>query len=350
MEKPKKSSLFKRVATALVLAPLTIALIYAGSPWINVLALVFGAMLSWEWAHMVPNRNAPFYATAYTTSLSAAVLLNCPAAVAAVVAGASLLVWFKARGEERRNLLTLGVPYISVGIGSLIWLFGTVGFVTTLWFLIMVWCVDIGGYVVGCNLKGPKLAPKISPNKTWSGLIGGVVFSVAASVVFSHLFSLHANALFYAVFGGVIAVIAQIGDLVESYIKRSIGIKDSSNLIPGHGGVFDRVDGLIFTAPLVALWFKLQGCAASRLTSFPSVLARNCGDGGTGREPTGKSPRFRWAVTVSFWVTTMRRRPATAKHQNSVRKKRNLLFSIKARQRSWLSLWQDRCLTICLQF
>lgn len=125
--------------------------------------------------------------------------MNCPAAVAAVVAGASLLVWFKARGEERRNLLTLGVPYISVGIGSLIWLFGTVGFVTTLWFLIMVWCVDIGGYVVGCNLKGPKLAPKISPNKTWSGLIGGVVFSVAASVVFSHLFSLHANALFYAV-------------------------------------------------------------------------------------------------------------------------------------------------------
>ena len=241
MEKPKKSSLFKRVATALVLAPLTIALIYAGSPWINVLALVFGAMLSWEWAHMVPNRNAPFYATAYTASLSAAVLLNCPAAVAAVVAGASLLVWFKARGEERRNLLTLGVPYISVG---------------TLWFQIMVWCVDIGGYVVGCNLKGPKLAPKISPNKTWSGLIGGVVFSVAASVVFSHLFSLHANALFYAVFGGVIAVIAQIGDLVESYIKRSIGIKDSSNLIPGHGGVFDRVDGLIFTAPLVALWFK----------------------------------------------------------------------------------------------
>lgn len=86
MEKPKKSSLFKRVATALVLAPLTIALIYAGSPWINVLALVFGAMLSWEWAHMVPNRNAPFYATAYTASLSAAVLLNCSAAVAAVVA------------------------------------------------------------------------------------------------------------------------------------------------------------------------------------------------------------------------------------------------------------------------
>lgn len=256
MEKPKKSSLFKRVATAVVLAPLTIALIYAGSPWINVLALVFGALLSWEWAHMVPNGKAPFYATAYTTALSASVLLGCPAAIAAVVAGTALLVWLKAKGEARQNLLTLGVLYISVGIGSLIWLFSTVGFVTTLWFLIMVWCVDIGGYVVGCNLKGPKLAPKISPNKTWSGLIGGVMFSVIASVAFSHVFSLHANALFYAVFGGVIAVIAQIGDLVESYIKRSLGIKDSSNLIPGHGGVFDRVDGLIFAAPLVVLWFK----------------------------------------------------------------------------------------------
>ena len=256
MEKPKKSSLFKRVITALILAPLTIVLIYAGSPWINILALVFGAMLSWEWAHMVPNVNKPFYATAYTTALSVAVLLDCPVAIAAVVVGTALLVWFKAVGEERRNLLTLGVLYISVGIGSLIWLFNTVGFVTTLWFLIMVWCVDIGGYVVGCNLKGPKLAPKISPNKTWSGLIGGVVFSVVASIIFSHLFNLHANTLFYAVFGGVIAVVAQIGDLVESYIKRSIGIKDSSNLIPGHGGVFDRVDGLIFAAPLVVLWFK----------------------------------------------------------------------------------------------
>lgn len=256
MEKPKNSSLLKRVVTALVLAPLTIAVIYAGSPWINVLALVFGAMLCWEWANMVPNRNTPFYVAAYTTALASAVLLVNPFAIMLVVVGTTVLVWCKSKSEARRNLLTLGVLYISVGIGALIWLYNTVGFVTTLWFLIMVWCVDIGGYVVGCNLKGPKLAPKISPNKTWSGLIGGVLFSVIASIVFSFIFGSHANYIFYAVFGAVIAVIAQIGDLVESYIKRSIGIKDSSNLIPGHGGVFDRVDGLIFSAPLVVLWFK----------------------------------------------------------------------------------------------
>lgn len=256
MEKPKKSSLYKRIVTALLLTPLTIAVLYAGHPYLNVLALIFGSMLAWEWANMVPNKGSSFYTAAYTAALAAAVLMTCPYAIAGVIIGAAALVWVKAKGEARRNLLTLGVLYISVGIGSLVWLYNVVGFVTTLWFLIMVWSVDVGGYVVGCNLKGPKLAPKISPNKTWSGLIGGVLFSVIASIIFSFIFGSHANVVFYAVFGGVIAVIAQIGDLVESYIKRSLGIKDSSNLIPGHGGVFDRVDGLIFAAPLVVLWFK----------------------------------------------------------------------------------------------
>lgn len=256
MEKPKKSSIVKRMITALILAPLTIAVIYAGAPWINVFALVFGSMLAWEWAHMVPNKNSSVYSIIYTAALASSILLYSPLAIALVIVGAAVLVWVKAQGERHRNLLTLGVLYISIGIGSLIWLFNVVGFVTTLWFVLMVWFVDIGGYVVGCNLKGPKLAPKISPNKTWSGLIGGVLFSVVASILFSFIFGSHSNYIFYAVFGGIIAVIAQIGDLVESYIKRSLGIKDSSNLIPGHGGVFDRVDGLIFAAPLVVLWFK----------------------------------------------------------------------------------------------
>lgn len=256
MEKSKKSSLVKRTVTALVLAPATLALIYLGHPYLNALALVAGAMLSWEWDNMVPHRGSTVYVVCYVTALAAAVLMTCPLMIALIIAGATLLVWVKARGEGRRNLLTLGVPYIAVGIGSLVWLYNTVGFVTTIWFVFMVWGVDVGAYLVGSTLKGPKLAPKISPNKTWSGLIGGMLFSVLLSIAFSYFFGAFANYAFYAILGAVIAVIAQIGDLFESHIKRSLGIKDSSNLIPGHGGVFDRVDGLIFSAPFVVLLFK----------------------------------------------------------------------------------------------
>lgn len=256
MEKSKKSSLIKRTITALVLAPVTIAAIYFGHPYLNVLALIAGAALAWEWDNMVPNRGATVYVVSYVTAMAAAVLMTSPLMIALVIVGATLLVWNKAKGEARRNLLTLGVPYIAVGLGSLVWLYNFVGFTATIWFLIMVWGVDVGGYFVGSTLKGPKLAPKISPNKTWSGLIGGMAFSVIASVIFSYVFGAYTNHLVYAVLGAIIAVIAQIGDLFESHIKRSLGIKDSSNLIPGHGGVFDRIDGLIFAAPFVALLFK----------------------------------------------------------------------------------------------
>ena len=256
MEKSKTSSIVKRIVTALILVPVTVGVLYAGYPYVQVMALVFGGMMAWEWSNMVPNKGTGTYGIVYALAVATAVFASCPWAVAAVVAGAAVLVWIKARGEVRRHLLTLGVLYISIGIGSLVWLYGQVGFLDTMWFLLMVWGVDTGGYVVGSTVKGPKLAPKISPNKTWSGLLGGVVLSVLVSIAYSYAFTEQDHVLFYAVLGGIIAVIAQIGDLVESYIKRSLGIKDSSNLIPGHGGAFDRIDGLIFAAPLVFLLFR----------------------------------------------------------------------------------------------
>ena len=126
-------------------------------------------------------------------------------------------------------------------------------------FVIIVWATDIGGYIVGKSLKGPKLAPKISPNKTWSGLLGGMALASFCSWGYLYLFGINDWRL--AIAGAIVAVIEQIGDLVESAIKRHLKIKDSSTLIPGHGGVFDRIDGLIFTAPFVFLllfyWFSI---------------------------------------------------------------------------------------------
>ena len=256
MEKSKLNSLIKRSITALILVPFTIFVLFLGYPYVEIMTMVFGGMLAWEWATMVPNKKAPVYAILYTIALSTSVFIDSWLGFLIVLLGAMLVAWFKGKDEERRGLLLLGVPYISVGLGSVVWLYDLVGFIVTLWFLIVVWCVDIGGYVVGCSLKGPKLAPKISPNKTWSGLLGGVLFSVIASVIFCHLLNVDQHSFFYGALAAVIAVIAQIGDLVESAIKRSLGLKDSSNLIPGHGGVFDRIDGLIFAAPFVYVLFR----------------------------------------------------------------------------------------------
>ncbi len=255
MEKTKLMSLFKRTLSALVLIPLIIFCLYAGYPFIQIFALVFGSMLAWEWSHMVPNSRGAFYSTLYTVTLGVAILTGFSPIFWLFLFCAIILSWFKASKEYRRNLLVLGVPYISIGIGSIVWLYELVGFFVTFWFFLIVWAMDTGGYVFGCTIKGPKLAPKVSPNKTWAGLIGGVALAVGATAVFIYFVGASNHLLYYGMIAAVVAIISQIGDLVESYIKRSLNIKDSSNLIPGHGGVFDRVDGLIFAAPFVFVLF-----------------------------------------------------------------------------------------------
>ena len=105
--------------------------------------------------------------------------------------------------------------------------------------------------IVGKTFGGPKLAPIISPKKTWSGLLGGVLVSMLVGLICSIMFK--GSATFFIILSGILAVIEQISDLLESKFKRHFNVKDSGNLIPGHGGIMDRVDGLTLTAPIVAL-------------------------------------------------------------------------------------------------
>lgn len=256
MEKTKLGSLLKRIVTSLILAPTVIGCLYVGYPLVQLLVFLAGAMLAWEWSRMVPNSRGAFYTALYTFVVGVAVLLGSWFAFFLSLFVGMVLAFVKSKGETRRKLLILGVPYISVGLGAIVWLYELVGFAVTLWFVLVIWAVDVGGYVVGCNLKGPKLAPKISPNKTWSGLIGGMLFSVGISTAVCWYVGALPHALYYGMLAAMIALIAQIGDLVESAIKRSLNLKDSSDLIPGHGGVFDRVDGLIFAAPIVYIFFR----------------------------------------------------------------------------------------------
>lgn len=252
--KSKLNSFLKRVATSLVLIPVVIACVIFGYPTLYLLALLGAALLSWEWANMVPNSRPTFYAMNYFFVAMVAVLMNPIIIPALVMVVAFTIAFCKSKGEDNRKLLLLGVPYIACGIGSIVSIYSAYGPYIVLWFMFVVWGVDIGGYFVGSTVKGPKLAPKISPNKTWSGLLGGVLLSVAVSYGVMVLFKVSPQvSVYYLIMAGIIAAIAQVGDLIESYIKRRLDIKDSSNLIPGHGGIFDRIDGLIFAAPFAYL-------------------------------------------------------------------------------------------------
>jgi phosphatidate cytidylyltransferase len=147
-------------------------------------------------------------------------------------------------------LLYIGVPALSlVAIRQVppngLWLMLPV--------FVAVWATDTGALFAGNLLKGPKLWPALSPNKTWAGFLGGILFgALGAMAVF---FFLHANLLYGAALGASAAVVGHAGDLFESWTKRRVGRKDSGSLIPGHGGVLDRIDSILFVAPVAALVF-----------------------------------------------------------------------------------------------
>lgn len=249
MAKSKLNSFFKRLITTLVLVPVVVGCVLSGKEAVSLLALGVAALLSWEWAHMLKGRSEGFAALSYLLAVVAAVMMSPYYIAAGVIVFLSLLGCFCWRRDKHLFLRVLGVPYIAIGIGFIMALYNQYGAGIVMWYMCAVWAVDIGGYLFGSTLRGPKLAPKISPNKTWAGLFGGMLLSVAISWFGCHLFGgdkYLANAVILA---GIITIIAQIGDLIESAMKRHLGIKDSSNLIPGHGGIFDRIDGLIFAAP-----------------------------------------------------------------------------------------------------
>lgn len=203
--------------------------------------------------------------------VSAAILL--PLALSAIIAGG---MWFSAlvlsgavlMGYEWNQLITAkghvpekkwhfaGIAYVGAPCLALLYL-REQGLPLTLWLFAVIWSLDIGAYFTGKTFGGPKLAPKISPGKTWSGLAGGVL----SAMVIGGLISVFAggNSLHMTILASLLAVIAQIGDLFESWVKRHYGVKDSGNLIPGHGGILDRVDGLVPTAPILAIANLLFG-------------------------------------------------------------------------------------------
>jgi phosphatidate cytidylyltransferase len=247
-----------RILSAIVLAIVVLAATLAGGTAFHLVAAAIGLLIYYEWSTITGLADVNFKTNAFGWLIIALIAFNIvlgegDLSVPLLCGGAITTVLLVVLGYGSW-WLPAGVVYAGLSAISLAAIRGDnqAGFVATLFVFAVVWGTDILAYFVGRAIGGPKLAPRISPGKTWSGAIGGAVAGVVASAiltlgVFSRL-SLWTMALAF-----LLSVASQIGDLFESFIKRRFKVKDSSHLIPGHGGVMDRVDGLVFACFLAFL-------------------------------------------------------------------------------------------------
>lgn len=252
------SQLGKRLAAAVLLMAVTLGALWAGLPiWAFFVTLGAGAM-NWEWARLVGGGvldRSGYIAIAAVAGLDLYLGFAGDLPVAFLLLALAAAIVLLASGDTRwsgRLWRAAGVLYVGLPSFALIWLRGdpVQGFSTCLWILFLVWAIDTAAYFVGRAVGGPKLAPRISPRKTWAGLAGGCAAAAAVSVVAAAWTG--GNLVALAALGIALAFVEQGGDLVESAVKRHFRVKDSSELIPGHGGVLDRVDGLVAVAIAVA--------------------------------------------------------------------------------------------------
>jgi phosphatidate cytidylyltransferase len=276
-------NLFLRVASAAVLVPVVLVALYLGG---DVFAL--GLLLVWcvgfgEWVRLTdpatPKGVRVVLIMALVALLGMGELL--PADKAWMGLGGTLLLmgeFARFFSKDRRAWtgygVAAGLAYLGASGMALLRLrdIPVGGFAVTLYLLLAVWGTDTGAFIAGRLIGGPKLAPKISPKKTWAGLLGGMALAGAFGYGAAAFSAAHgvawpdpARAAWVAV---ALAVVAQMGDLFESFLKRRAGVKDSGSLIPGHGGVLDRIDGLVTAAIALDLVLTFAGQAALGLPVY----------------------------------------------------------------------------------
>lgn len=207
-----KSDLLPRVVSGIVLVIIAGADLWFGGWAFALLLAIGGGLVLWEWLALVRKM-------AIGGGLRAVLMLMGPLAVVGAIAGLWVI---------REEL----------------------GFTAALWVFAMVWATDIGAYFAGRAFGGARLAPKISPSKTWSGLFGGMIAALVVGATLGDRADIQGVPLWI---GLLMGLLAQLGDLGQSWMKRKAGVKDSGRIIPGHGGVFDRVDGLLPVAILLGV-------------------------------------------------------------------------------------------------
>ncbi len=206
-------SLKPRIISASVLVPMVLSITYIGGIYFTLMVLMGGLLMIWEWQDMVRRAPSNF--------------------------------WY-----------IIGIIYTCGACFSILYI-RQIDLYLMLWLCLLVWATDIGAYFTGLSIGGAKIWPAVSPKKTWAGLIGGILASIATCGIFGIFVPEHAESKW--IMGGMLlALLSQVGDFFESGVKRKFGVKDSSNLIPGHGGILDRVDGLVAAAMSLTLWMLIH--------------------------------------------------------------------------------------------
>ncbi|MCW8861846.1 MAG: phosphatidate cytidylyltransferase [Rhodospirillales bacterium] len=266
MDNKHSGGLKARIFAALVLAPPVLAAFFFGSPWFEALVVLASAILAWEWSRICRAGSAAgiadytvIAAVIASVALGAAGRYDLAFVVTAIATAGGYFLSLR-QGVGSAVWLASGVPYVVVPCLALVWLRVDIpsGREIVLWVLLIVWATDIGAYAFGKMIGGPKILPSVSPKKTWAGLIGGMICAGAIGALMAWVMGGSEAIFTVIVLSAAMAVLSQAGDFFESALKRRFGAKDASNLIPGHGGLMDRVDGLLAVSVAVAL-IKISG-------------------------------------------------------------------------------------------
>lgn len=272
------TSLGPRLLTAAIMAICALAAVYFGGLAFVAVVTALTAIVTFEWIRLSCRQGS--YGTLLlallTVALSGAVFAvwGAPSALA-TGAAAAIVVGLSAKLERNNPLwITAGVFVFSLSMVSTNWLRAeeSTGLATIYWLFAVVWATDSGAYLFGSSIGGARLAPGISPHKTWAGAVGGLLTGILSGIALIFILQgagvLESNVhwLVIAAASAILSIFSQIGDLVQSGVKRHFGAKDSGAWLPGHGGALDRLDSLIFVTPLLALAVLLAGGSAQLLT------------------------------------------------------------------------------------
>lgn len=261
---PQHSTLWPRIFAAAILIPSALGAVYLGGWVLAVWTVAAGLAMAREWVQIVHGETFHWrfalHAAALAASQALLALGHSNWAFVAILLIA-LLGNIASRARNEPGIwVALGVFYIAIPCLAFVWLRNIEpdGLLTAVWLLCVVWATDSVAYVAGSAFGGPKLAPMISPNKTWAGAVAGLAAGALASLLLAQLIGVVAVVPFIAA-GLVLSVLTQCGDLAESSLKRTFGVKNASDLIPGHGGALDRLDGLIFATLGLAAYVDQTG-------------------------------------------------------------------------------------------